>query len=111
MIKGLMQKIPRYEKKISEYILRRIDSWYRSDKYDILKKRHDSINRSMDMKFGGTASGGGNSFKTNFVLPLAREAFIAQRAITWSAFLAEPLFTLSPLGTSSYSSAKKCSLY
>ena len=107
MIKNLMQKIPNYEKTIATYIQDRAETFFSSDKFKTLKKRYDSINNSLDLRFGQNDRAPRNSFKVNFVIPLARETMTAQRAIAWNAFQKDPMYTLTPSGSTSWDSAKK----
>ncbi len=99
MIKDLENKFQRYEKSISTYIGDRVDTYFGHEKFAKLKDRVKSIDNSLDLRFGKDSESPRNRFKTSFVIPLARETFVAQRAISFNAFLNDPIFTISPTGT------------
>ncbi len=92
----LERNLQNHEKRVKDYILDRVNTYFSSDCHSKLKTRVKRLNDSIDMRFHQVRSGvrAVNQWKSKIAMPLVRESFLARRAVTKSAFRQEPLVTV-----------------
>lgn len=97
----LEKNLDRYMKKVKDYILDRINTYYSSSCYKKLKNRIERLDASIDMRFHNQRARNAlvNEWKSKIAIPLVREAFLARRAVTLSAFRNDPLVAVEPHGS------------
>jgi hypothetical protein len=87
------------ERKVSVYLLERLETYENSTCKKKLKSRYDRLKASCDMNYGKTGDRGnsGNSFTSKLAFPMVREMYLMWRAMIKRNFRQNPLVTLDPM--------------
>jgi hypothetical protein len=97
----LIANFERYEKTIYDYCRKRIDGYFDSTCYSILKNRMSRLDGSIDMKSAKQK----NQWNSKIQIPYGHEAYIMTRATLKRAFAAEPLASLQPIDNTDWENA------
>jgi len=95
-------------KKRATYIQDRLETYFGSKCYKTLASRHSRLQDAYDLRYHTSSSNNRatNTWKSKVVVPLAREAMVARRAVTLANFRNDPLITLLPTGKTGYKNAQ-----
>jgi hypothetical protein len=99
----LTTEFPKYHTAISAYLSARVNTYFASPCYTILKKRYERLRDSIDMKFKPQTE---NEFASKISLPLLRPRYLFRRASIKGNFRNDPLYTLSAMGNTTVEAAR-----
>jgi hypothetical protein len=92
----LQAKFDKYEKQITDNLLRRKSTYENSKCKKSLRARYDRLKDSNDLQIG-TARGDHN-FLSKLVFPIVKERSLIRNAIFTKNYQGDPLFTTTPIG-------------
>lgn len=105
----LDKKFSSNEKRITDYIIQRIEWYNASECKKKLAKRIERINNSLDMKSGytGKNTSNNNTWKSKVMMPFLLEEDISLKALLLNSFSGNPMVSLTPRDDTPYENAVK----
>lgn len=94
-----VKEFAKHEKRISEYITKRVQAERSSPCHKQLESRIKTLNASWDMKISSPNSGNRQNFLSKVSYGLVKQQQLTRRAIFSNNFRADPLFTFKAVGT------------
>lgn len=91
-----------YERLITEFVMARKRTYFDSECYKYLKRRHDRLRDAIDMKYPSNKN---NSLSSKIAFSFIRQRYLHRRAVTANAFSSDPIGSVDPIGDTSFENA------
>ena len=93
----ILKDFGRHQKKVYDYCRQRIDGYYSSQCYKILRRRMNVLDRSIDLKTNKSESTAmANEWMSKTVATYGHEVYLMTRSVLNKNFSAEPLISFEP---------------
>jgi hypothetical protein len=110
MIDNLPKKFKTHSRVLTDFVKSSITYYFNHKCFKILKNKKAKLDDSIDMRFNASSNDNNrvqNAWRSNIAIPMVRESFLSQRAITSGAFSTPPLVTVMPDGYTPFENAKR----
>lgn len=94
----LVKEFVKHQKRIGDYVKKRVSAHNSSECKSRLKKRIETLNASWDMSVSAAASGNRQNFLSKMSYGLVKQQQLTRRAIFSNNFRADPLFSFRAIG-------------